>query len=90
MVLARTPTMWRSVSQPTRTGLSGVLVMEPGSVELSAGSSSSDIRSSATLTVTGKARTIRGEDHAFLSVATVAASSARRGADMCTSREERR
>jgi len=53
------------------TGLSGELVMEPGPVEVSAGSSSSDIRSSVKLTVTGKTRSIRGEDRAFLSVATV-------------------
>jgi beta-glucosidase len=42
-------------------------------VEVSAGSSSSDIRSSAKFTVTGKTRTIRGEDRAFLSAATVGA-----------------
>ena len=53
------------------TGLSGDLVMEPGPVELSAGSSSDDIRSSATVTVTGQTRTIDGEDRAFLSAATV-------------------
>ena len=53
------------------TGLSGELVMEPGPVEVSAGSSSSDIRSSAKFTVTGKTRVIKGEDRAFLSVATV-------------------
>jgi beta-xylosidase len=53
------------------TGLSGDLVMEPGPVEVSAGSSSSDIRSSATFTVTGQMRSIRGEDRAFFSVATV-------------------
>jgi len=53
------------------TGLSGELVMEPGPVEVSAGSSSSDIRSTATFTVTGTTRVIRGEDRAFLSVATV-------------------
>ena len=53
------------------TGLSGDLVMEPGPVEVSAGSSSSDIRSSAKFTVAGKTRPIRGEDRAFLSVATV-------------------
>ena len=35
-------------------GLSGDLVMEPGPVELGADSSSSDIRSSAELTVTGE------------------------------------
>lgn len=55
------------------TGLSGDLVMEPGPVEVSAGSSSSDIRSSATSTVTGQTRSIRGEERAFLSVATVGA-----------------
>jgi beta-glucosidase len=54
------------------TGISGELVMEPGPVEVSAGSSSSDIRSSATFTVTGQTRAIRGADRAFLSVATVA------------------
>ena len=53
------------------TGLSGDLVMEPGPVELSAGSSSMDIRSSATLTVTGQTRSIRGAERGFLSVATV-------------------
>jgi beta-xylosidase len=41
-------------------GLSGELVMEPGPVELSGGSSSDDIRSSATFTVTGDTRAIRG------------------------------
>jgi hypothetical protein len=45
--------------------------MEPGPVEVSAGRSSSDIRSSAKFTVTGKARVIKGGDRAFLSVATV-------------------
>ena len=40
-------------------GLSGGLVMEPGPVEVSAGSSSSDIRSSAKLTFTGRTRSIR-------------------------------
>lgn len=53
------------------TGLSGNLVMEPGPVEVSAGSSSSDIRSVATFTVTGKSRSIRGEDRAFFSRSTV-------------------
>ena len=53
------------------TGISGELVMEPGPIEVSTGSSSSDIRSSATFTVTGKTRVIRGEERAFLSVATV-------------------
>ena len=45
--------------------------MEPGPVELSAGSSSDDLRASATFTVTGQTRTIKGEDRAFLSAATV-------------------
>jgi beta-xylosidase len=53
------------------TGVSGDLMMEPGPVELSAGSSSSDIRSSATFTVTGTTRIIKGADRAFLSEATV-------------------
>jgi beta-xylosidase len=52
------------------TGLSGELIMEPGPVEVSAGSSSSDIRSSAKFTVIGKTRTVRGKDRAFFSVAT--------------------
>jgi beta-glucosidase len=55
------------------TGLSGdVVVMEPGPVEVGAGSSSSDIRSSATFIVTGQTRVIKGEDRAFLSDAAVA------------------
>jgi beta-xylosidase len=53
------------------TGLSGEFVMEPGPVELSAGSSSSDLRSTATFTVTGQTRSIKGEEHAFLSTVTV-------------------
>ncbi|WP_203546892.1 glycoside hydrolase family 3 N-terminal domain-containing protein [Mesorhizobium sp. AA22] len=53
------------------TGLSGEVVMEPGPVEVSAGSSSSDIRSSAKVSVTGKTRVITGEERAFLSTATV-------------------
>ena len=56
------------------TGLSGELVMEPGPVEVSAGSGSDDIRSKANLTVTGKTRVIKGEDRKFLSVATVGSS----------------
>jgi beta-xylosidase len=52
------------------TGLSGDLVMEPGPVELSAGSSSSDLRSTASFTVTGQTRRIHGEERAFLSTAT--------------------
>jgi hypothetical protein len=59
------------------TGLSGELVMEPGTVEVSVGSSSSDIRSTANFTVTGNTRAIKGEDRAFLSVATVGSSGTR-------------
>jgi beta-glucosidase len=53
------------------TGASGDLVMEPGPIEVSVGSSSSDIKSTATLNVTGKTRAIRGEDRAFFSAAIV-------------------
>jgi beta-glucosidase len=53
------------------TGLFGDPVMEPGPVELNAGSSSIDIRSSAKLNVTGKTKAIKGAERAFLSVATV-------------------
>lgn len=56
------------------TGLSGELVIEPGPVEVSAGSSSSDIRSTAQFTITGDARTIDGDERAFFSVATVGTS----------------
>jgi beta-glucosidase len=59
------------VSLLAYTGISGELVMEPGPVEVSAGSSSSDIRSTATITVTGKTRAIKGEDRAFLSAAMI-------------------
>ena len=55
------------------TGISGETVMEPGPIEVIAGSSSSDIRSTAKFHVTGKTQTIKGEDRAFLSVATVGA-----------------
>ena len=41
------------------TGLSGEFVIEPGVVEVSAGSSSSDIRSSAKFTITGKTSLIK-------------------------------
>jgi hypothetical protein len=51
-------------------GHSGELVMEPGPVEVSAGSSSSDIRSSAKFTVTGKKHAISGAERAFFSVVT--------------------
>ena len=53
------------------TGLSGDLVMEPGPVEVSVGSSSSDIRSTARFMVTGKTRAIKNEDRAFFSIATL-------------------
>src|SRR5262249_29539771 len=53
------------------TGLSGDVIIEPGPVEVGAGSSSSDIRSSTKFTITGKTRVIKGEDRAFLSAATV-------------------
>ena len=59
------------------TGLSGDLIMEPGPVEVSAGSSSSDIRCSATFTVRGDTRAFDGEERAFLSSATVGSSAAR-------------
>ena len=49
--------------------LYGELVMEPGPIEISAGSSSSDIRSRAAVTVTGKTRPIKGENGASLSTA---------------------
>ena len=49
------------------TGLSGQFVMEPGPVEVSAGSSSSDIRSTAKFTVTGKTRVISSKERARFS-----------------------
>jgi beta-xylosidase len=54
------------------TGLSGDVVMEPGPLEASAGSSSSGIRSAAKLTVTGTTRIFKGGDRAFLSSAILA------------------
>jgi beta-glucosidase len=42
-----------------------------GPIEVSAGSSSSDIRSTTMLSVAGKTRVFRGDDHAFLSTVTV-------------------
>src|SRR5262245_55248011 len=59
------------ISMLAYTGISGDVVMEPGPVEVSAGSSSSDIRSKATFTITGKTRVIKGAERAFLSVTTV-------------------
>jgi beta-xylosidase len=55
------------------TGITGEVVMEPGPIELSVGSSSDDMRSSATITVTGKSRVIGGEEREFLSTAEVSA-----------------
>jgi beta-glucosidase len=68
---SRTVSFTLPLSVLAYTGPSGDVVVEPGPVELTAGSSSSDLRSSARLTVTGAARTIRGEDRAFFSVATL-------------------
>jgi beta-glucosidase len=67
----KTVTFVVPLSMLAYTGASGNLIMEPGPVELSAGSSSSDIRSTATFIVTGTTRIIKGEDRAFLSEATV-------------------
>jgi beta-glucosidase len=53
------------------TGVDGDVVVEPGPVELSAGSSSDDIRATATVTVTGRTRVVDGRDRAFLSRAEV-------------------
>ena len=56
------------------TGLSGDLVIEPGPVELSAGSSSGDIGSSATIhRHRARREHIKSEQRAFLSVAEIAA-----------------
>ena len=72
-VASKTLTFTVPMSVLGYTGLSGEFVMEPGPVELSAGASSGDIRSTAELTVTGEKRVIRGDERAFLSVATVSA-----------------
>lgn len=53
------------------TGLSGKFIIEPGPVEISAGSSSSDIRSSATFNIAGKTRTISSSERTFMSAVTV-------------------
>jgi beta-xylosidase len=68
---SKTVTFTVPISLLAYTGVSGDLVMEPGAVELSAGSSSDDIRSTATFTVTGQTTVINGEDRAFLSEATL-------------------
>jgi len=51
------------------TGLAGDVVMEPGPIELSAGSSSDDLRSTAT--VAGEARVMNGDERAFFSTASI-------------------
>jgi len=43
-------------------------VVEPGTIELYAGSSSTDIRSAATLELEGPARTVRGKRQLITSV----------------------
>jgi beta-glucosidase len=53
------------------TGVSGKFIIEPGPVEVSAGGSSNDIRTSTKFTVTGKTRTISGDNRSFLSITTV-------------------
>jgi beta-glucosidase len=68
---SRTVTLAVPVSVLGYTGLSGEFMIEPGPVEIRAGSSSSDIRSKATFTITGRTRVIDGKDRAFFSVATV-------------------
>ncbi|MGV0789023.1 glycoside hydrolase family 3 N-terminal domain-containing protein [Mycolicibacterium sp. XJ2] len=55
------------------TGVSGELVVESGPVELSAGTSSTDIRARATVTVTGETRTFSGDERAFFSSVAVGA-----------------
>jgi len=55
----------------TRILIEAARVGEIMAIELSAGSSSDDLRSKATLTVTGKARVIKGDERKFLSVVTV-------------------
>ncbi|MGE0391756.1 MAG: hypothetical protein AB7P13_16710 [Candidatus Nitrosocosmicus sp.] len=50
------------------TGLSGEFVIDPGPVEVSAGSSSIDMRSGAKFTITGEPYTITEADCTFVSV----------------------
>ena len=68
---SKTVTFTVPMSVLAYTGLSGDLVMEPGPVELSVGSSSTDIRARAAFTVTGTVRTFRGEERAFFSATAV-------------------
>jgi beta-xylosidase len=53
------------------TGSTGEVLMEPGPIELSVGSSSEDIRSKATVNVTGERRRFSGDERAFLSSAAI-------------------
>jgi beta-glucosidase len=59
------------VSVLADTGMSGEVVMEPGPLELAAGSSSEGLRTTATVTVTGEARVVADGERAFLSAAEV-------------------
>lgn len=60
---SKTVTFKLPMSLLAYTGLCGEAIIEPGPVELSARASSSDIRSTATFTITGKMRVVKGEDH---------------------------
>jgi beta-xylosidase len=73
---SRTVTFTVPLSLLAYTGMSGELVMEPGPVTIAAGSSSDDIRSAATVTVTGRAVTLDGARRAYLSRAEVTAAAA--------------
>jgi beta-glucosidase len=68
---SRTVTFTVPLSLLAYTGMSGELMMEPGPVTIAAGSSSDDIRSAATVTVTGRAVTLDGARRAYLSRAEV-------------------
>jgi len=69
---SKTVTFTMPISIFAYTGISGQLMMEPGPVEVTVGSSSNDIRARANVTITGKRRVFSGEERAFLSVATIA------------------
>jgi beta-glucosidase len=71
--VTKTVTFSVPVSVLAYTGISGDVVIEPGPVEVSAGSSSDDIRSTATFTIIGKTRVFRGQDRAFLSGTAISA-----------------
>nr|WP_228768921.1 glycoside hydrolase family 3 N-terminal domain-containing protein [Mycolicibacterium malmesburyense]CRL76040.1 xylosidase/arabinosidase [Mycolicibacterium malmesburyense] len=64
---SRSVTFTLPMSVLAYTGISGALVMEPGPVELSVGTSSADIRARATVTVTGETRAFRPDERAFFS-----------------------